>query len=53
MDPGRIAFTTLTMLKHKMHLIEAEMKTLRELIKELNVRKDILDLSPFDPMLST
>jgi len=48
MDPGRIAFTTLTMLKHKMHLIEAEMKTLRELIKELNVRVDILDLSPFD-----
>jgi len=48
MDPGRIAFTTLTMLKHKMHLIEAEMKTLRELIKELNVRKNILDLSPFD-----
>jgi len=48
MDPGRIAFTSLTMLKHKMHLIEAEMKTLRELIKELNVRKNILDLSPFD-----
>jgi DNA-binding PadR family transcriptional regulator len=48
MDPGRIAFTTLTMLKHKMHLIEAEMKTLRELIKELNIRVDILDLSPFD-----
>jgi DNA-binding PadR family transcriptional regulator len=48
MDPGRIAFTSLTMLKHKMHLIEAEMKTIRELIKELNVRMNISDLSPFD-----
>lgn len=48
MHPGKIAFTSLTMLKHKMHMIEAEMKTLRELIKELNVRVDILDLSPFD-----
>ena len=48
MDPGRIAFTSLTMLKHKMHLIEAEMKTIRELIKELNVRMNVSDLSPFD-----
>jgi DNA-binding PadR family transcriptional regulator len=48
MDPGRIAFTSLTMLKHKMHLIEAEMKTIIELIKELNVRMNVSDLSPFD-----
>jgi hypothetical protein len=36
------------MLKHRMHLIEAELKTIRELIKELNVRQTISDLSPFD-----
>jgi hypothetical protein len=48
MDPSRVAFTSLTMLKHRMHLLEAEMKTIRELIKELNVRNAISDLSPFD-----
>jgi hypothetical protein len=48
MDPSRVAFTSLAMLKHRMHLIEAEMKTLRELIKELNIRQTVSDLSPFD-----
>lgn len=48
MDPSKVAFTSLAMLKHRMHLIEAEMKTIRELIKELNVRVTISDLSPFD-----
>lgn len=48
MDPTKVAFTSLAMLKHRMHLIEAEMKTIRELIKELNVRYTISDLSPFD-----
>ncbi len=48
MDPSKIAFTSLSMLKHRMHLIEAELKTIRELIKELNVRQTISDLSPFD-----
>ncbi len=48
MDPTKVAFTSLSMLKHRMHLIEAELKTIRELIKELNVRQSISDLSPFD-----
>lgn len=48
MDPSKIAFTSLSMLKHRMHLIEAELKTIRELIKELNIRQTISDLSPFD-----
>ncbi len=48
MDSTKVAFTSLSMLKHRMHLIEAELKTIRELIKELNVRQSISDLSPFD-----
>lgn len=48
MDPTKVTFTGLTMLKHRVHLFEAEMKTLRELIKELNVRSVNSDLSPFD-----
>lgn len=48
MNPAQVAFTSLTMLKHRMHLIEAELKTIRELIKELNVRQTISDMSPFD-----
>ncbi|MCL4549522.1 MAG: PadR family transcriptional regulator [Bacteroidetes bacterium] len=48
MDVSKVAFTSLAMLKHRMHLIEAEMKTIRELIKELNVRNTISELSPFD-----
>jgi DNA-binding PadR family transcriptional regulator len=48
MDSTKVAFTSLSMLKHRMHLIEAELKTIRELIKELNVRQTISDLSPFD-----
>ena len=48
MDPTQVAFTSLSMLKHRMHLIEAELKTIKELIKELNIRQSISDLSPFD-----
>jgi len=48
MDQSQIAFTSLSMLKHRMHLMEAELKTIRELIKELNIRQTISDLSPFD-----
>jgi DNA-binding PadR family transcriptional regulator len=48
MNPSQVAFTSLTMFKHRMHLIEAELKTIRELIKEINVRQTISDLSPFD-----
>ncbi len=48
MDNSKVAFTSLAMLKHRNHLIEAEIKTLRELIKELNIRNTISDLSPFD-----
>lgn len=48
MDPTRIAFTSLAMLKHRLHLMEAEIKTVKELIKELNIRTDISELSPFD-----
>jgi DNA-binding PadR family transcriptional regulator len=48
LDGFKVAFSSLSMLKHRNHLIEAEMKTIRELIKELNVRTTISDLSPFD-----
>ena len=48
MDTQKIAFTALSMLKHRLHLIEAEIKTVKELIRDLNVRANISDLSPFD-----
>lgn len=47
-DTTRIAFTSLAMLKHRLHLMEAEIKTIKELIKELNIRTNISELSPFD-----
>ncbi|KAF0141596.1 MAG: putative transcriptional regulator [Stygiobacter sp.] len=48
MDTQKIAFTALSMLKHRQHLVEAEIKTVKELIRDLNVRANISDLSPFD-----
>ncbi len=48
MDSGKIAFTALSMLKHRQHLIEAEIKTVKELIRDLNIRNSISDFSPFD-----
>ena len=48
MDSGRIAFTALSMLKHRQHLIESEIKTVKELIRDLNTRTSISDISPFD-----
>jgi DNA-binding PadR family transcriptional regulator len=48
MDQSKVAFTSLSMLKHRNHLIEADLKTIRELIKELNIRQNISELSPFD-----
>ena len=48
MDTSKIAFTSLTMLKHRLHLLEAEIKTVKELIRDLNTRQTISDISPFD-----
>lgn len=48
MDSGKIAFTALSMLKHRQHLIESEIKTVKELIRDLNTRLSISDISPFD-----
>lgn len=48
MDSQKIAFTALSMLKHRQHLVEAEIKTVKELIRDLNTRINISDLSPFD-----
>jgi DNA-binding PadR family transcriptional regulator len=48
MDISKIAFTSLTMLKHRLHLMEAEIKTVKELIRELNIRQSISELSAFD-----
>jgi DNA-binding PadR family transcriptional regulator len=48
MDSGKIAFTALSMLKHRQHLIESEIKTVKELIRDLNTRVNISDISPFD-----
>jgi DNA-binding PadR family transcriptional regulator len=53
MDQTRVAFTSLAMLKHRNHLIEADLKTIRELIKELNIRQNISELSPFDLRMMT
>ncbi len=47
-EQGSVAFTSLTMLKHKLHVLEAEIKTIQELIKELNIRSSVTELSPFD-----
>lgn len=47
-DTGKIAFSSLAMLKHRLHINEAEIKTIKELIKELNIRIETQDLSPFD-----
>ena len=48
MDSSKIAFTSLTMLRHRLHLLEAETKTVKELIRDLNTRQTISDISPFD-----
>jgi DNA-binding PadR family transcriptional regulator len=53
MDQSKVAFTSLAMLKHRNHLIEADLKTIRELIKELNIRQNISELSPFDLRMMT
>lgn len=47
-DANKIAFTSLSMLKHRLHISEAEIKTIKELIKELNIRMETPELSPFD-----
>lgn len=47
-EAGKIAFTSLAMLKHRLHVSEAEIKTIKELIKELNIRMEVSELSPFD-----
>ncbi|MDQ7816423.1 MAG: PadR family transcriptional regulator [Melioribacteraceae bacterium] len=47
-ESGKIAFTSLSMLKHRLHINEAEIKTIKELIRELNVRMEVSELSPFD-----
>lgn len=47
-DSNKIAFTSLSMLKHRLHISEAEIKTIKELIKELNIRMETPELSPFD-----
>ena len=48
MDSSKVAFTSLAMLKHRSHLLEAEIKTVKELIRELNTRNEVSELSPFD-----
>jgi DNA-binding PadR family transcriptional regulator len=48
MQLDKISFTSLSMLKHRLHILEAEIKTIRELIKELNVRNAVSEKSPFD-----
>ena len=45
---SQIAFTSLTMLKHRLHIMEAEIKTVKEVIRELNIRKTNSHISPFD-----
>jgi DNA-binding PadR family transcriptional regulator len=47
-EGNKIAFTSLSMLKHRMHINEAEIKTLKELIRDLNTRAEMSELSPFD-----
>lgn len=47
-ESGKIAFSSLSMLKHRLHINEAEIKTIKELIRELNIRMEVSELSPFD-----
>ncbi len=40
--------TNLTLLKHRLYLLEAETKTIKDLIKNVNLRKSLVTESPFD-----
>ncbi|MBZ0182047.1 MAG: helix-turn-helix transcriptional regulator [Melioribacteraceae bacterium] len=44
----KVGFTTIAMLKHRLHKIEAEIKTIKEIIKELNTTKNSSQQHPFD-----
>ena len=43
-----IAFSSLSMMKHRLYMIEAEMKTIKEFNRELNIENNLRRLNPFD-----
>ena len=48
-DRQKVGFTTFAMLKHRLHKIEAEIKTIKEIIKELNtITPANQQIHPFD-----
>ncbi|MCF8261834.1 MAG: PadR family transcriptional regulator [Melioribacteraceae bacterium] len=44
----KVAFGSLALVKHRRHLIEAEIKTIKEMIRELNISGMRKDLTAFD-----
>lgn len=48
----KVAFTSIAMLKNRRHMIEAELKTVKELIKELNQTRISSKATPFEEKIS-
>ena len=46
-----VAFTGLLMLKHRLYMAETEIRTIKEIIRELNIKDDITGLTAFDVSL--
>ena len=46
-----VAFTGLLMLKHRLYMAETEIRTIKEIIREFNIKEDISGLTAFDVSL--
>ena len=46
-----VAFTGLLMLKHRLYMAETEIRTIKEIIREFNIKEDINGLTAFDVSL--
>lgn len=46
-----IAFTGLLMLKHRLYMAETEIRTIKEIIREFNIKEDISGPTAFDVSL--
>ena len=46
-----IAFTGFLMLKHRLYMAETEIRTIKEIIREFNIKEDISGLTAFDVSL--
>ncbi|KUO61824.1 hypothetical protein APF79_12215 [bacterium BRH_c32] len=50
-DRNKVSFAALALVRHRFHIIEAEIKTVKELIKTLNLNQHNDSHSPFDMRL--